>query len=356
MDETGLYWKMTPSRGLSIQSQPGRKKEKARISLVFCVNAAGTDRTSIWAIGQARRPRALRGVCLSTMGIQWRANKTAWMNTTIMAEWLQAFYLHIGSTRQILLTMDNFSAHYTGLELAPPPSNIRICWLPANSTSRYQPLDQGIINSFKAHYRRQWLSYMLQAFEQDQDPLITMNIRLALRWVVRSWYYYITNTTIYNCFRKSTLIPQPITLPTPIEPVGLAQLYEDVVRTGRIHDSMVIKNFLNPIEELEAEEDQGIEGQEEENQDILVDRLLQELLQDHLSPQQGQDDEEEEQVGQPIPSIQAAIDALKVLIDFAEGSDGLQTDQLRLLERLEGQLEVLKQNRYIQGTLDTWIT
>jgi len=32
MDETGLYWKMMPSRGLSSQLQPGLKKDKARIT------------------------------------------------------------------------------------------------------------------------------------------------------------------------------------------------------------------------------------------------------------------------------------------------------------------------------------
>jgi hypothetical protein len=48
------------------------------------------------------------------------------MNTVIIAEWLQAFYIHIGTTRQVLLIIDNFSAYYTGLELVPPPPNVRI--------------------------------------------------------------------------------------------------------------------------------------------------------------------------------------------------------------------------------------
>ena len=47
MDETGLFWKMMPSRGLSSQSLPGLKKDKTRITLVFCVNATGLDRFPI---------------------------------------------------------------------------------------------------------------------------------------------------------------------------------------------------------------------------------------------------------------------------------------------------------------------
>jgi hypothetical protein len=76
----------------------------------------------------------------------------AWMNTIIMCEWLQAFYTRIRPIREVLLTMDNFSAHILALELTP--LNIRIAWLLKNSISRFQPLDQGIIESFKANYRR----------------------------------------------------------------------------------------------------------------------------------------------------------------------------------------------------------
>lgn len=93
------------------------------------------------------------------------------MNSTIMMDWLQASYRHIGFTGQVLLTMGNFFAHLSGVELCPPPPNIRICWLPANSTSRFQPLDQGIIQSLKAYYRRQWLSFMLECYNSNLDPI-----------------------------------------------------------------------------------------------------------------------------------------------------------------------------------------
>ena len=127
MDKSALFWRMMLSRGLLSQPRAGLKKDKSRISLAFCVNATGTDRLPIWFIGKAKTPRALRGISVSTMGGQWRWNKKAWMNTTIIVEWLQSFYQHIGATRQVLLTMDNFSAHYSGVELCPPPPNIRIC-------------------------------------------------------------------------------------------------------------------------------------------------------------------------------------------------------------------------------------
>ena len=69
--------------------------------------------------------------------------------------------------------MDNFSAHITGIELHPPPSNIRIEWLPPNSTSRTQPLDQGIIQNFKVYYRQQQLLIMLSCFDMEEDDTAT---------------------------------------------------------------------------------------------------------------------------------------------------------------------------------------
>ena len=53
--------------------------------------------------------------------------------------------------RQVLLLLDNFSGHeITGLEL----SNTRVEYFKPNLTSQIQPLDQGVIQTFKAHYRR----------------------------------------------------------------------------------------------------------------------------------------------------------------------------------------------------------
>ena len=77
MDESGLFWRMMPSRGLSAQSQPGLKKNKSRISVVFATNTIGTDRILVWFIGKAKTPRPLRNISVSTMGGQWQWNKKA---------------------------------------------------------------------------------------------------------------------------------------------------------------------------------------------------------------------------------------------------------------------------------------
>jgi Fission yeast centromere protein N-terminal domain/Tc5 transposase DNA-binding domain len=59
MDESGLFWKLMISRGLSSQSLPGLKKNKVRITIVLCVNATGSDRFPLWFIGKGQKHLAL---------------------------------------------------------------------------------------------------------------------------------------------------------------------------------------------------------------------------------------------------------------------------------------------------------
>ena len=98
-----------------------------------------------------------------------------------MTEWLEDFYGRIQQPRKILLLLNNCSAHILALKTSPPLENIRVCWLPPNSTSRFQPLDQEIIAAYKAQFAKPWLQYMVDSYHKGEDPMKTMNLRLAIR-------------------------------------------------------------------------------------------------------------------------------------------------------------------------------
>lgn len=152
VDQTGLYWRRLASSGLSSTVRGGAKLDKRRISAGLCCNATGTDRFQLWLVGKAKQPHALNKFNRSAYNSEWRFNKKAWFTSDIMKDWFRAFYAHIAKNqprRSILLLMENFSAHQCGLDAVTPPAHITVRFLPANVTSIYQPLDQGIINNTK---------------------------------------------------------------------------------------------------------------------------------------------------------------------------------------------------------------
>ncbi|GBC11696.2 jerky protein homolog-like [Rhizophagus irregularis DAOM 181602=DAOM 197198] len=72
IDETGLFYRMSPSQTLSTKPVPGRKKDKTRITVLLGANATGTDKLKPWVIGNAKRPRPLSKVNLERLPVFYR--------------------------------------------------------------------------------------------------------------------------------------------------------------------------------------------------------------------------------------------------------------------------------------------
>ncbi|ODQ69189.1 hypothetical protein LIPSTDRAFT_76436 [Lipomyces starkeyi NRRL Y-11557] len=265
-DETSLYWKRVPDKSLSTRSLPGRKKEKARITAHICCNADGSELMPTWYIGTAKTPRAFRaaGINIHNLNMIWRHNRNAWMTTVIMEEWLRWFDSKMVG-RKVALLMDNFSAHEAAVHnintSCYPLCNTLIIWLPPNATSRYQPLDQGIIRTWKAYWKRQWIHYMLSEYEAGKDPVNSMNVLKALRWGIQAWEMDMSPDTIIRCFQKALCnVEEVADSPEPaITDIsnGLAQLRE----SNYIGDVMDINNFLNPADETVQDDLEHIDEQ-----------------------------------------------------------------------------------------------
>ncbi|OBT81459.1 hypothetical protein VE02_09925 [Pseudogymnoascus sp. 03VT05] len=93
---------------------------------------------------------------------------------------------------------------------------------------------------------------------------------------------------------------------------------------------MAITSFLNLIEEQE-----DMEAEEE----LSPDEVLQEVINEHLGVQQADDEDDDNRAdSRPQYTIQEAIKALQVVIEFREGCDNMKTAHLRAIERLEQEL------------------
>jgi hypothetical protein len=80
----------------------------------------------------------------------WRNNEKAWMTAAIVEEWLNMFNAKIKKeSRNVILFLDNDTC-----QPKVTLSNVKIAWFPANATSTLQPMDVGVIYTFKSHYGR----------------------------------------------------------------------------------------------------------------------------------------------------------------------------------------------------------
>ena len=88
------------------------------------------------------------------------------------------------------MLLDNALGHPIHLNEFHP--NVKVVYLPPNTTSQLQPMDQGVIASFKAYYLRSTFTMAFKATERD--PQLTLkdfwksyNIRNAVQNIADSW-------------------------------------------------------------------------------------------------------------------------------------------------------------------------
>jgi hypothetical protein len=135
---------------------------------------------------------------MAKLPVTWHSNRTAWMNSKIFTEWLYALdKIMQKQKRMILLFLDNAPVHPPDVKL----QNVILKFFPANSTAQIQPLDQGIIRTFKAYYRRYLVKHIIanaNAAQTADDVNITALD--AICWIDQSWRS-ITEATIRNTLK-----------------------------------------------------------------------------------------------------------------------------------------------------------
>ena len=204
-DETGLFWKLIPNRSMVTGDDDcrGLKKSKDRVTVLPCANMSGTDKRDLLVIGKAKQPHAFRGV--KVLPTIWKWNKNAWMTGDLFTDWLRDFNRDMRlKNRKIVLVIDNCRAHPTVEDL----SNIRIVWLPPNTTSITQPMDQGIIQNLKTFYRKRFVQDgMLRCLEEKKSfSWSILDALSALHWA----WTQVKAKTIANCFRHcGFILPEP---------------------------------------------------------------------------------------------------------------------------------------------------
>lgn len=195
-DETGLFYKCLPDRTLTFKDEKchGGKLSKDRLTVLLACNMDGSQKLKPLIIGKSAKPRCFKGI--KSLPTAYRSNKKSWMTTELFNEWLTSVNSDMKKEkRKILLFLDNCTVHNN----PPPLDHVKLIFFPANTTSRLQPLDQGIIQNVKTLYRREIVSLVLDSIEKGEKVIIT--VLTAIIMIDKAWRN-VNPTTIYNCFRK----------------------------------------------------------------------------------------------------------------------------------------------------------
>jgi hypothetical protein len=207
-DECGLFYKAMPDHSLVIKGDSCKagKRSKERLTVLLCASITG-EKLQPFVIGKSTNPRCFKNMAPHQLPVTWRSHRKAWMNTELFIEWLKLVNTFMRKQkRHILLIVDNCPSHCPVEKL----SNLTVKCLPPNTTSILQPLDQGVIKTFKAFYRKLLLKEVVRRCEGSfkdsaSKEASKINVLDAILWISDAWNS-VKEGTIQKCFRKAGFV------------------------------------------------------------------------------------------------------------------------------------------------------
>ncbi|KFD64096.1 hypothetical protein M514_23806 [Trichuris suis] len=208
-DECGLFFKAMPDRSLALKGDKCKsgKLSKERFTVLLCASATG-EKLKPLMIGRSAKPRAFRNLRPDDLPVTWRSNKCAWMTAAIFEEWVRSLDGQMKRMkRSIFLVVDNCLSHPRVRRL----TNVTLKFLPPNTSSKTQPLDQGVIKTFKATYRTQLLQWVISKAEVTSSSVgatsiaASINALDAVLWISSSWNK-VQPDAIRKRFRRAGLV------------------------------------------------------------------------------------------------------------------------------------------------------
>ncbi|CAI5517149.1 unnamed protein product [Closterium sp. Naga37s-1] len=233
-DETALYLSTLPRKTYGTTRTAGRKIAKERLTVGFLVNADGSRVFKPLVISKARRPHDFRPDYNPEELCFWRNNAKGWMTSSLFTHYIEQLDATMyAEGRKIVVLLDNASSHTLTTEGATTEDmfgfrtralgNVRLVYLPPNTTCFTQPLDQGLISMAKARYRQHWLRAFTSMWCADGATTAAArfkpNPRLVLEWLSDAWMN-IGPRAIQRCWWRTGCLPHVWAMSLPHVGVG----------------------------------------------------------------------------------------------------------------------------------------
>ena len=292
-----------------------------------------------WVIGNAKRPRPFSRINLQRLPVHYRANPKAWMNSSIFEEILRHLDNHFrAQNKKILLLVDNASSHISSQQGNSDVLNlthVEVAFLPPNTTSHLQPLDAGVIKSFKAHYKRNYCRHILKLFEEGKDiNKEKVNIKEAVDYLADAWEN-VSSDTIFNCWVKTGILPSTND--------------NDIANTMQIQQDILDNEVADTnqfIEDLGAASDKPLAAsladalndfcdlkEEILTEDVLNENDIIKLIQEEMNEEKDNSDDSEDDL--VLVSLDDAIKSLQTWVTFFEQQemDEFKNEDVRVFKK-----------------------
>ena len=261
---------------------------------------------------------------------------------------------------KILLFLDNAPCHPQFLK--GMFSNIRIEFLPKNTTSRTQPLDAGIIKTWKVYYGQKLLRYVVSRTDDADGPkkaseiVKSVHLLMAIRWMVSAWEE-VKPEVITKCFKHVGMYPDETeSMLTEDDPFDGEELLE-------LQD--LLSKMSTPEQELDASSafDDDVEAYEPSVDTSLPnwrETLRAEIVEDSEDPTEtGDPGDETDDFDQPLktPEVKNVHEAILLTNKLTEFSEWKGNEELtNLVARAKDVLVDLQLKSMSQSSIKGYFT
>ena len=162
-DEFSLFYRAQPEKSLHLQDERcvGGKHSKLRLTRLAAGNAA-REKLPMFVIGKSKSPRCFKNI--KHLPCRYRGQNKSWMDSILFEEWVREIDRRFTAEgKKNALVVDNCLVHPSIDNLV----SVDLIFLPPNTTSKLQPMDQGVIRSLKAYYKSFSVRKLIEAREEQ---------------------------------------------------------------------------------------------------------------------------------------------------------------------------------------------
>nr|XP_033340639.1 jerky protein homolog-like [Megalopta genalis]XP_033340640.1 jerky protein homolog-like [Megalopta genalis] len=352
MSETGLIWKAIPAKSLLHcveQKLEGKKLRKDRVIVCLCTNATGTHKLKPVIINKFRNPRALK-YYRHQMPVVYKSQQFgSSMDHRTFIDWyvndfkpaVQRYQLEHGIHERVVLILDDCWRNKLVSTERRVDDQFQIVFLPPQTTTLLQPMNQGLITKVKKTFRHKMLCRLI-ASSGLKEFYSKYTLRDCIQLLHETWTE-LNPKIIRNCWNNITKFSEEIIMKE--EPVEHDEHLEETDHTYS-DSKQYVHNMISAIREPDINTSDDDEAQVEEGGEVYVEEREGE------EQQLGKETEHEIEVEDEINGLEANIYRQNdIQFEITEAFEILKRHAVGRPQYLRTLLQALKQALIREGIL-----